>query len=123
VLCCAVQVMAGLFALLTAAWLLLLLRPANKQQVFKIHWLMAALVFFKTLTLMTQVRGGGGVGVLLYGLASLTGWHMVLDRAYFSVQPMTKSKGTCRFERVWALLGSLASATLVSKKRPPITVL
>lgn len=48
--------MFGVFGLLTGTWLALLLRPANKQQVFKIHWLMLALVACKTLTLMAQVR-------------------------------------------------------------------
>lgn len=66
-------VMAGLFALLTAAWLLLLLRPANKQQVFKIHWLMAALVFFKTLTLMTQAI----VYQVMEQRGSAHGWNWV----------------------------------------------
>lgn len=50
------QVMSGVFMLLTGLWAALLLRPANKQQVFKIHWLMLLLVFFKALTLMAQVR-------------------------------------------------------------------
>lgn len=67
-----VQVMFGTFFALSAVWLFLLLRPSTKHQVFKIHWLMLALVLFKTLTLMAQVptnkhvllHPGPGGGVL-----------------------------------------------------------
>lgn len=47
-------VMFGAFSLLSATWLFLLLRPSTKAQVFKIHWLMLALVACKSLTLMAQ---------------------------------------------------------------------
>lgn len=52
--------MFGAFCLLTCTWLFLLLRPSTKAQVFKIHWLMLALVACKALTLMAQVGGGCG---------------------------------------------------------------
>jgi hypothetical protein len=51
--------MFGVFGLLSGTWLVLLLRPSTKQQVYKIHWLMLALVCCKTLTLMAQVGPWG----------------------------------------------------------------
>eukprot|EP00879_Flechtneria_rotunda_P032839 GHRR01036230.1.p1 GENE.GHRR01036230.1~~GHRR01036230.1.p1 ORF type:complete len:104 (-),score=18.20 GHRR01036230.1:602-913(-) len=50
------QVMFGLFGSITIAWTLLLVRSKKqaKEAVHKIHWLMLALVVFRTLTVMAQ---------------------------------------------------------------------
>eukprot|EP00878_Enallax_costatus_P004534 GHUV01004775.1.p1 GENE.GHUV01004775.1~~GHUV01004775.1.p1 ORF type:complete len:321 (+),score=66.73 GHUV01004775.1:120-1082(+) len=47
-------VMFSLFTVVTAAWAYTLVRSKRSKTVYKIHWLMLALVTFKTLTLLTQ---------------------------------------------------------------------